>query len=329
VSEALLPRARAGDEQAFRELVLPCRRELLVHCYRITGSLHDAEDMVQETLTAAWRGLADFEGRASLRAWLYRIATNRCLNTRRRPPPTPVPPFAPPEPTRRSEVTWLEPYPDSLLDAGTQPGPEARYEAKEAIELGFVVALQHLPPRQVAAVVLHDVLGFRTREVAGMLGTTETAAKACLQRARSSLSQRRREPSRPSSQEAAIARRFADAFQADDIDGIVGLLTERAWLAMPPSPHEYQGPAEIASFMRASATWRAGRRFHLVPTRSNGHPAFGCYLESPQTATSQAAGLISITIDRDQICAITRFLDNSVLRYFGLPQQLDLRIIRE
>lgn len=331
MSEVTSSRAGVDQEQAFRRLIEPYRRELQVHCYLMLGSVQDAEDMVQETLVAAWRGLAGFEGRASLRAWLYRIATNRCLNARRaarrRPPAAPVPPFEPPEPTRRGEVTWLQPYPDSLMEevSGGEPGPEARYEAREAIELGFVAALQRLPRRQVAAVVLHDVLGFRTVEVAGMLGSTETAVKASLQRARSSLSQRRPAPPRQlrlSAGELALARRFADAFHADDIDGVVGMLTEGAWLAMPPAPHEYHGRAAIASFLRASAAWRAGRRFLLIPTRSNGQPAFGCYLGALEGAAAQAAGVIVLTLDGDQICTITRFLDNGILRYFGLPPTL-------
>jgi RNA polymerase sigma-70 factor (TIGR02960 family) len=190
MSEPVLARARAGDQQAFRELTDPHRRELQLHCYRMLGSVQDAEDALQETLLAAWRGLARFEGRASLRAWLYRIATNRCLNalrdSGRRPPPAPVAPFEPPEPTRRGEPTWLQPYPDLLLEgiAEASPGPAARYQAKEAIELAFVAGLQRLPPRQRAALVLRDVLGFPTAEAAAMLGSSEAAVKAALQRAR-------------------------------------------------------------------------------------------------------------------------------------------------
>ena len=183
VEQATLQRARAGDEQAFRELTDPYRRELQVHCYRMLGSLTDAEDMLQETLLAAWRGLAGFQERSSLRSWLYRIATNQCLNALRaagrRIPAEPVPPFQPPEPTRRGEITWLQPYPDVLLEgiADTAPGPDARYQASEAIELAFIAGLQRLPSRQAAALVLRDVLGFATHEVASMLGTSQTAVK--------------------------------------------------------------------------------------------------------------------------------------------------------
>jgi RNA polymerase sigma-70 factor (TIGR02960 family) len=183
VSEATLVRARAGDAAAFGELIDPYRRELHLHCYRILGSLTDAEDILQEALLAAWRGLEGFEGRASLRAWLYRVATNRCLNALRdrgrRRPPEPVPPFEPPEPTRRADVTWLQPYPDELLEQlqDPAPGPEARYQTRESVELAFIAGLQRLPPRQVAALVLRDVLGYSIAEVAEMLDSSQMAVK--------------------------------------------------------------------------------------------------------------------------------------------------------
>jgi RNA polymerase sigma-70 factor (TIGR02960 family) len=328
MSEPVLARALAGDQQAFRELTDPHRRELQLHCYRILGSVQDAEDMLQETLVAAWRGLARFEGRASVRAWLYRIATNRCLNALRdagrRPPPPPVAPFEPPEPTRYGEPTWLQPYPDMLLEgiADPSPGPEARYQTREAIELAFVAALQQLPPRQRAALVLRDVLGFHNAEVAAMLNSSEASVKGAVQRARAALDQRRpaadhQRTSLPRSEhERELTRRFADAFEADDIDSLIGLLTDDAWLTMPPARHEYQGAAAIASFLRTSATWRGGRRFRLLPTRANTQPAFGCYLNDAR------AGLIVLTFDGERISAITRFLDNNVLDRFGLPQTL-------
>lgn len=333
MNEAALVRARDGDQQAFRELTEPFRAELRAHCYRMLGSVDDAEDMVQETLVAAWRGLAGFEGRASLRAWLYRIATNRCLNARRgatRAPAAPAPPFEPPEPTRHGEVTWLQPCPDSLLEdlADAAPGPEMHHLSRESIELAFIAGLQHLPPRQLAVLVLRDVLGFHTAEVSAMLGTSQAAVKASLQRARASLGRHRRPaPGRsrlPAADERALAQRFADAFQRDDIDAVVALLARDAWLAMPPAPHEYQGRAAIARFLRASATWRAGRRFTLVPTRANAQPAFGCYLEHPDRDVAGAAGLIVLTIEGSQIGAITRFLDNSILSRFGLPGLLSV-----
>ena len=193
MEQAALERAHAGDEQAFRNLTDPYRRELLAHCYRLLGSLTEAEDMLQETLLAAWRGLAGFEGRSSLRSWLFRIATNICLNavraSARRIPIEPTPPFQPPEPTQRDEIRWLQPYPDTLLEgiADTAPGPEARYSQSEAIELAFVAGLQRMPPRQAAAVLLRDVLGFGTEEVAAMLKTSPTAIKGTLQRGRAAL----------------------------------------------------------------------------------------------------------------------------------------------
>ncbi|MCZ4122731.1 RNA polymerase subunit sigma-70 [Streptomyces sp. H39-S7] len=333
VTEDILACAQAGDPEAFGKLVDPYRAELHLHCYRILGSLTDAEDMLQETLLAAWRGLEGFEGRASLRAWLYRIATNRCLNAvrdaGRRPPLAPVPPFEPTEPTRRGEATWLQPYPDTLLqripDAG--PRPEARYQSKEAVELAFVAALQQLPPRQTATLVLRDVLGFSTAEVAAMLDTTGTAVKGVLQRARAALDKHRGPPTTVrsgSAQERDLTRRFAQAFAADDIDGVVALLTDDAWLAMPPAPHEYQGTAAISSFLRTSAVWRAGRRFRLVPTRANAQPAFGCYLPDASHPIARPAGLIVLTMGDDRILAVTRFLDNELLHRFGLPAKITL-----
>lgn len=244
VTSSALHRARGGSEEAFRELIDPCRRELHLHCYRMLGSPADAEDMLQETLLAAWRGLDDFAGRSSIRTWLYRIATNQCLNalrdSRRRAPTEPVPPFDPPSPSRRSDVTWLQPYPDTLLERAAEraPGPAVRYLANETVELAFI-ALQELSPRQVAALLLCDVLGYSSAEVAPMLNTTATAVKGTLQRARVSVVRHRTSRGgshlpADSTQERGLARRFAQAFTGDDIDGVLELLTDDAWLAMPP-----------------------------------------------------------------------------------------------
>lgn len=334
MSQATLDRARKGDAQAFDALTAPYARELQLHCYRMLGSLSDAEDMLQETLIAAWRGLDGFAGRASLRAWLYRIATNRCLNlhrdTARRRPPEPVPPFEPPEPTRRGDVTWLQPCPDTLMEqvADRAPGPEARYQGREAIELAFIAALQRLPPRQAATLLLRDVLGYTGAEVAAMLETSQTAVKGALQRARASLDQHLAEmkglggaPTPGSPQERELARRFADAFTADDFEGVIALLTDDARLAMPPAPHEYLGPAAIVAFLRASATWHRPRGFRLllVPTRANNQPAFGCFLVAVD-GVEHPAGLLVLTLRGDRISAITRFLDNDLSRWFGLPE---------
>jgi RNA polymerase sigma-70 factor (TIGR02960 family) len=333
MSEAALARARAGDGNAFSELVQPHLRELQVHCYRILGSVQDAEDLLQETLLAAWRGLDRFEERASLRVWLYRIATNRCLNALRdrgRRPKEYQPMAEPPEPTRRSEPLWLEPYPDVLLEGVGQVslGPEARYEAAESVALAFVAALQHLPPRQRCVLVLRDVLGLRAGEVARILDSTEASVKGALQRARLTL--RERLPAEPldratlpgPKREREVVGRFAAAVEAGDIGGVVALLTDDAWLTMPPEPYEYQGGAAIARFLDDRARLR-GTNFVLVPTAANGQPAFGCYLPDAHAAIAHAYGLMVLTFRGDHISAITWFGDRSVMSRFGLPRTLD------
>ncbi|TDC47671.1 sigma-70 family RNA polymerase sigma factor [Jiangella ureilytica] len=323
MTSPLLDRARAGDHDAFAELVDPYRRELQLHCYRLLGRLADAEDAVQETLLAAWRGLPEFEGRASVRSWLYRIATRRCLNAvrdaGRRPPLAPTPPFEAPEPTRHNEVPWVQPYPDVLL-------PEPAYLHRERVELAFVEALATLPPRQTAALVVCDVLGFPLTEAAAVLDTTAAAVKGALQRARSTLRSTAtatapatapaasRPPAHGSAEERRLGKQFATAFVADDVDAVIALLTDDAWLAMPPAPHQYAGPAAIAGFLRASAAWRAGRRYSLLPTRANAQPGFGCYLGGAP------AGLVVLTLDGDRIARITRFMDDSLFPAFGLPR---------
>jgi RNA polymerase sigma-70 factor (ECF subfamily) len=330
VEQTTLQRARDGDERAFRELTDPYRRELQVHCYRMLGSLTDAEDLLQETLLAAWRGLTTFQERASVRTWLYRIATNRCLNALRgagrRVPVEPVPPFQPPEPSRRGEITWLQPYPDTLLEgiADPAPGPEARYQATEAVELAFVASLQRLPPRQAAALLLRDVLGFATDEVADLLGTSPTAVKGALQRARAGLDRARAGRTGPAPRpgptaEQRLARRFADAYVAGDVPGVVGLLTDDAWLSMPPAPHEYHGREAIAAFLRASFAYRGDGRVQLLPTRANTQPAFGGYLNGPGEPVATPAGLFVLTIAGDRIRAVTRFHLDGLYPRFGLP----------
>jgi RNA polymerase sigma-70 factor (TIGR02960 family) len=335
-----LERARAGDESAFRVLTEPHRRELHVHCYRIVGSVQDAEDLVQETLLAAWRGLADFEGRASVRAWLYRIATNRCLNllrdTGRRPRTVtaPDPLTAMPDPTRWAEPIWLQPYPDALLDGlpDRAEGPEARYETREAVGLAFVSGLQRMAPLQRAVLVLRDVLGYPAAEVAAMLDTTEASVNSALQRARAALDAAPRRqgggrlPDSPA--ERALLSRFADAFEHGDVDAVVELLTEDAWIRMPPEPHEYQGRPAIAAFLRTRVIWRAGRRIRLVPTQANGQPAFAYYLDDPHAGIARAGGVFVLTLDGGEIADITRFGDLGVLPYFGLPRSLPVRADR-
>jgi len=331
VTASTLDRAQAGDEQAFRELTDPYRAELLRHCYQILGSVADAEDMLQETLLAAWRGLSSFEGRSSLRSWLHRIAVNGCLNAlrdrSRRPREVPLM-AEPPPPTRLAGPVWVEPYPDVLLDGlpdGT-PGPEARYDAKESIELAFITALQHLPPRQRTVLVLRDVLGYRTAEVAGMLGGTGASVKGALQRARAELQARLpagrdQAPLPGSPRERHLAGRFAAAVEDGDIDTVLTLLTSDAWLTMPPEPWEYQGQAAIAAFLHHRAALR-GAPLRLVPTRANTQPAFGCYLPCAQTPIARPYGMIVLTLRGDQISAITWFSDSSVFPHFGLPRAL-------
>ena len=333
VTEATLERARGGDDRAFGELTDPYRNELQLHCYRILGSVQDAEDILQETLLAAWRGLGQYEGRASLRTWLYRIATNRCLNALRassRRPRTPPegPSFLTTEPTRRGEPLWLEPYPDVLVEGipDVSAGPEARYEAKEAIALAFVTAVQLLPPRQRAVLILRDVLGFRAGDVADILESTEESVTSALKRARATLRQRlqppaAQEPPPPpdSAVERGLVERLTQAFEASDVDGVVALLSEDVRLTMPPLPMEYHGRRSAAKFQ--AAMFRTGRVFRLVATRANGQPAFGVYLRDPLTGVFHATGLLVLTLAGDRICAMTRF-DNSVLVPFGLPRTL-------
>jgi RNA polymerase sigma-70 factor (TIGR02960 family) len=333
VTGQLLARAQAGDGDAFAELTEPFRRQLQVHCYRILGSTADAEDMLQETMMAAWRGLDRFEGRASLRTWLHAIATNKCLNhlraSRSLDPPTPQVPL--PEPTRSSEPLWLEPYPDALLGdlPDAAPGPEARYEARESVSLAFVAALQHLPPRQRAALVLRDVLGFRAAETAVILDCTLDAANNLLKRARATIAGhlppggRDRAPLPGSVREQQITTRFADAFEHGDVQAIVALLTNDAWLTMPPLPFEYQGRDTIGHFLETVVFRHGTRRSRLIPTtRANGQPAFGRYIRDPHTPLAHAHGLTVLTLAHDRISAITGFTDNSVLPRFGLPRTL-------
>jgi RNA polymerase sigma-70 factor (TIGR02960 family) len=335
VTADLIARAQAGDDGAFAELTEPYRRELQMHCYRMLGSLQDAEDALQDTLLSAWQGLSGFEGRASLRTWLYRIATNRCLNTLRSASRRParewdVPNVEPPEPTRLSEVVWLEPYPDTLLaqTIDVPHGPEAHYEQTEAISLAFVTALQALPPRQLAVVILRDVLGFRASEVAEMLDSTVESVNSALKRARASLERLRQPasgheppPASDSAAEDAIVAQFVRAYESADVDALVALLTDDVFISMPPMPFEYEGRDIVARFF--AGIFGAGRRFDLVGTRANGQPALGAYLRGP-AGTSHGIGLYVLTLAGDRICAMTRF-ENSMLRWFGLPRSLPSR----
>jgi RNA polymerase sigma-70 factor (ECF subfamily) len=300
------------------------------------GSFQDAEDAVQDTMLAAWQALGRYsEERASLRTWLYKIATNRCLNalrsTRRRSAKGwDVPNVEPPEPTRLGDVVWLQPYPDHLLAgaAGVPPDPEARYEQTEAISLAFMTALQMLPPRQVAVIILRDVLGFHASEVADMLDSTVESVTSALKRARASLQRRlplaagdRPPPAAGSPAEEAIVAKFASAWESADLEALVALLTDDVFVSMPPMPFEYAGRDVVARF--CAILFGAGRRFDLVPARANGQPAFGVYLRAPD-GIRHGTGLYVLTLAGDRICAMTRF-ESSVLSWFGLPRSLPSR----
>jgi RNA polymerase sigma-70 factor (ECF subfamily) len=334
VSTELIDRARSGDGEAFRQLTDPYRRELQVHCYRMLGSLQDSEDALQDTLLAAWQGLGRFEERASIRTWLYQVATSRCLNTRRsasRRPRTewPVPDVAPIEASRLGEVLWLEPYPDTLLEGmpDQPPGPEARYETSEAISLAFISALQLLPPRQRAVLVLRDVLGFHAAEVSETLEITVESVTGALKRARATVARRlapgehEPPPAVNSAAEANLVAHLTRAYETGDVDGLVALLTEDV-VAMPPLPLEYQG-IDLARRFHASIVFRQGRTYRLVSTRANGQPAFGAYLRDAAGGPGHALGLLALTLSGDRICAITRF-DTAVLPRFGLPGTLQV-----
>ncbi|HJP80372.1 MAG TPA: sigma-70 family RNA polymerase sigma factor [Pseudonocardiaceae bacterium] len=321
----LMAQARTGDGAAFRALTEPYRAELQVHCYRMLGSLQDAEDAVQDTLLSAWQGLRGFEERASIRTWLYRIATNRCLNarraaTRREAKEWNVPQVAPLEPSRLGEVVWLEPYPDSMFE------PAASYERTESISLAFITALQLLPPRQVAVLLLRDVLDFHAVEVAEMLDSTVDSVNSALKRARAAL-RRNHDEQRPAADPAAeqeIVARFARAWTAADLDALIELLTDDVFISMPPIPFEYEGRELVTRF--CAGIFAAGRRFDLLPTRANGAPAFGAYLHGPD-GISHGTGLYVLTVTGDGISAMVRF-ENSVLPWFGLPRSLPAGLSR-
>ncbi|MCU1355966.1 MAG: polymerase, sigma-24 subunit, subfamily [Acidimicrobiales bacterium] len=331
----LMSKARAGDHHAFADLTLPHHRELEVHCYRMLGSLQDAEDALQETLLAAWHSLPNFEERASLRTWLYRIATNRCLDARRTARRRPakawdVPGVAPLEPTGLEEAVWLEPYPDARLPegAGLPLAPEARYDQIESISLAFITALQLLPPRQLSVLVLRDVLGFPARQVAEMLDTTVESVTSALKRARAGVQrqavpdhQHAPHPVARSTAEQALVERFVSAWEAADPEGVVALLTDDAFVTMPPMPYRYDGRALVGRF--CAGLFDGGRRFDLVPTRANGQPAVGAYLATA-TGDRPGVGLFVLTLTGDRILAMTRF-EHDVLRSFGLPDALPAR----
>ncbi|WP_427890757.1 sigma-70 family RNA polymerase sigma factor [Kribbella sp. GL6] len=324
--DELLQRAREGDRDAFAALVEPYRAELQLHCYRMLGSLQDAEDALQETLLSAWIGLGGFEGRSSVRTWLYRITTNRCLNilrsTSRRPLPAVPLPVPAPEPSRSGEVLWLQPYPDDLL-AGLPdrlPGPEARYESREAISLAFVTAVQLLPPNQRAVLLLRDVLGYRASETAELLGLTEAAVNSALARARATVNEKAVPSPVATSDEQELTERFVAAFTAQDVDALIALMTSDAWVRMPPLPFEYQGTEAAHRFFTALAAHRR-QIAAMVPVRANGQPAWGEYVRDPVTGGLHLIGVLVIGLSGDRVHEIVHF-ETTVAPYFGLPRTL-------
>jgi RNA polymerase sigma-70 factor (ECF subfamily) len=326
------PQSPGPDEDAFRQLVESQQRAIRVHCYRMLGSLQDAEDQTQETLLRAWRNLQTFDGRSSVGTWLYRIATNACLDEldrrgRRLLPPmlgAPSQSFVPSQ-GFGDDTPWLEPVPDAWLEvADTSPGPEARYEAREAVELAFVATLQRLAPRQRAVLLLRDVLGWSARDVAGLLDMTVPAANSALQRARERLD-RSATPGAPRlapEAERALVERYLGAWEHGDVDAFVSLLKDDAVLSMPPLAEWYVGRTAIGEFF----SWATGAGglapYRFVPTRANGSLAFGIYASGPDGPAATAFILQVILADRDGIAAITSFMNPGLFRYFDLPLSL-------
>jgi RNA polymerase sigma-70 factor (ECF subfamily) len=332
--QQLLEAARGGDEGAYRRLIEPHRQELHSHCYRMLASVHDAEDALQDTLLRAWRGLDRFEGRSSLRSWLYTIATNVCLDLiarrARRMLPTDYGPAG--DPDDQSELPfveslWLEPYPDEALDVEDEfAGPEARYERRETVELAFIAALQHLPPKQRAVLVLRDVLGFSGREVAGSLGTTVGAVNGALHRARRAVEQRLPDESQQATLRAVgdggireVVEAYTDAWERGDVEAIVAMLVKDATIAMPPMPLWYSGRDAIAVFLNK---WALKERWRFVPMRANGQLAFGTYTWDADKRRFIASAVDVLTLRGAQVEAITAFITPEVFRGFGLPDEL-------
>ena len=338
-----LAAARRGDSQQFSQLTERYRRELQVHCYRILGSLHEAEDMVQETMLKAWKRLDTFEGRASFRSWLYKIATNSCLDfldqkkSRRLlpfetlSPSDPGTPILPPTP----ETSWLEPFPDEWLGDTSVINPEARYTDSESISLAFLTALQTLPPRQRAVLILRDVLDFSANDTSEVLELTTSSVNSALHRARVTLAQRyprgQREDLTMSSIDEKTQRLlnlFVHAWESADVNGLVALLKADATLAMPPSPSWYQGQSAIGIFVAATVfggdgmfSGEAVQRWRLLATRVNGSPAFAIY-QRDEKNEYQPFGLIALTITGDQLSQIISFIDPSLPPLFGFPAKL-------
>jgi RNA polymerase sigma-70 factor, ECF subfamily len=338
--DAVLAAARAGDETAFAALVDRYGRELRVHCYRMLGSFEDSEDLVQETFLRAWKGLPRFEGRATVRAWLYRIATNACLDalagTARRVLPDQL---APPSaggavPTVSDDVAWLQPFPDRLWEpvAPRSEQPDARAVARETIELAFLAAIQHLPPRQRAALILRDVVGWPARQVADLLDSTVASVNSAVQRARATLKEhlpaRRADwaPSAaPSDQERTVLRRYMDAVEAADLAAVAALLAEDVRTTMPPFPMWFAGRDAVLAALAAS--WNPGLpgyvgRLRLVPTRANGRPAFAAYARRGDEPAFRPFAISVVRIEDGRIVELTAFHEPDLFAAFDLPPSL-------
>jgi RNA polymerase sigma-70 factor, ECF subfamily len=332
----LLEAARRGDEDAFGRLVGPYRAELLAHCYRMLGSIADAEDALQEALLRAWRGLPRFEGRSSLRSWLYTIATNACLRAIERRPKRVLPidyaPAADPHDGPAAPVTesvWLEPFPDTKLGLeGGLLGLDARYEQREGIELAFIAALQHLPPRQRAVLILRDVLGFSAGETAEALETTPVSIDSALQRAHKTVEARMPKQSQQATVRSLgdsalreVVDRFVTAWERNDVDAVVAMLAEDARMTMPPLPNWYVGRGEVAVFLRGWPLADA-QRWRLLPSGANAQPAFGAYLWDSETGSFEPHDLIVLTLRGAEIEEITAFLTPEAFAHFGLPDRI-------
>jgi RNA polymerase sigma-70 factor (ECF subfamily) len=330
----LIEAAIAGNEGAFAELVEPHRRPLNAHCYRMLGSLQDAEDALQETFLRAWRNLSTFQGRSSLRTWLYTIATNVCLRAIERRPARVLPidygpPVDPHKPIQEPllESVWIEPYPDERLglDDGLA-GPEARYEQRESVELAFIAALQLLPARQRAVLILRDVLGFSGVEVAEALATTPASVYSALQRAHATLEERRPDRSQQATlrslgdeQLQAIVARYMEAWASNDVEALVEMLTETATLAMPPIPSWYRGREAIERVLR-DVVFVGARSWRTLPTAANGQLALGTY-ELDSSGVYAAHGVTVLTLSGDLIDEMSHFRTPSMIELFGLPPQ--------
>jgi RNA polymerase sigma-70 factor, ECF subfamily len=330
VPSVLLRRAQEGDEDAFREVIEPHQRELHAHCYRMLGSVYDAEDALQDAMLRAWRGLARFGGRASLRSWLYTIATNACLDQlgRRAKRVLPMdfgaatdPQIAPGEPI--AETTWLEPYPDQAF--GLEDGysaPEARYERRESVELAFVAALQHLPANQRAVLLLREVLGFSARETAEMLDTTVASVNSALQRGRAQLAKHRlSQPVTPADDERSreLLAKYMAAFEAYDVTRIVALLAEDAVWEMPPFTGWYQGSADIGRLIAERCPAKSAGDMRLVATSANGQPVFAVYMRG-EDDVFRAFQLQQLTLSEAGVAHVACYFDTELFEVFGLPE---------